>query len=448
MRGREGFNWLRRLGAVWERIRDCWELIVAALLVVLAGAGMMRSSLTTSAEIETPFEVASGEAELASDPAYLDSLPEAKVTELFKEIREGRGASLSDNDANRLVAHLRQQYPLESIEDRIPKRHPKSKRRRTVVGAEADEDLEAYEALNGRAARTWGDDVRSDSLQLLHEEQVREFVARDGNGFGRTPPPSAIHLALPDTRGIEFDRAIQSSESQRSPKTIELPSESPRINEMLSRAGESESAYHRAYAAYRKWAETHNPLLMPDEGRLRYIHQSSHDSFLHQSLVGYVRSPKAVAGFVGHRIQTRPIIDMADNRWSVQFVAKRLSREERAAIDMSDPATEAPRDAIWLLTDLRLVSLLMHAKPRVYDSNHLPDMSELDASQTVPLDDFESRSLEQLYAGGHLETEATLNEIRMLGAIRCSKTCVKCHDAERGELLGAFTYTLTRKDPL
>lgn len=35
-----------------------------------------------------------------------------------------------------------------------------------------------------------------------------------------------------------------------------------------------------------------------------------------------------------------------------------------------------------------------------------------------------------------------LNEIRMMGVIRCSKTCLKCHDARRSELLGAFTYTL------
>jgi hypothetical protein len=30
----------------------------------------------------------------------------------------------------------------------------------------------------------------------------------------------------------------------------------------------------------------------------------------------------------------------------------------------------------------------------------------------------------------------------MLGAIRATKTCQKCHDAEIGDLLGAFSYTL------
>ena len=109
--------------------------------------------------------------------------------------------------------------------------------------------------------------------------------------------------------------------------------------------------------------------------------------------------------------------------------------------------TEAPRDAIWLLTQLRLVSLLMHAEPAVYDSNELPNMANLGSTNTFPLDDFESRNLEKLYAGDHIQIEPRVNEIRMLGAIRCSKTCLNCHDAKRGELLGAFTYTLTRKVP-
>jgi hypothetical protein len=34
------------------------------------------------------------------------------------------------------------------------------------------------------------------------------------------------------------------------------------------------------------------------------------------------------------------------------------------------------------------------------------------------------------------------NIVRMLGALRATKTCLKCHDAEIGDLLGAFSYTL------
>ncbi len=30
----------------------------------------------------------------------------------------------------------------------------------------------------------------------------------------------------------------------------------------------------------------------------------------------------------------------------------------------------------------------------------------------------------------------------MLGAVRSAKQCVKCHGGSRGDLLGAFSYTL------
>jgi hypothetical protein len=36
--------------------------------------------------------------------------------------------------------------------------------------------------------------------------------------------------------------------------------------------------------------------------------------------------------------------------------------------------------------------------------------------------------------------------LRMLGAVYSLKQCVACHGGERGDLLGAFSYTLER-DP-
>jgi hypothetical protein len=34
--------------------------------------------------------------------------------------------------------------------------------------------------------------------------------------------------------------------------------------------------------------------------------------------------------------------------------------------------------------------------------------------------------------------------MRVLGALRALRQCVSCHDAERGDLLGALTYELRR----
>lgn len=42
--------------------------------------------------------------------------------------------------------------------------------------------------------------------------------------------------------------------------------------------------------------------------------------------------------------------------------------------------------------------------------------------------------------------QATTNRIEMVGSLRAEEQCLQCHDAERGELLGAFSYELIR-DP-
>ena len=43
---------------------------------------------------------------------------------------------------------------------------------------------------------------------------------------------------------------------------------------------------------------------------------------------------------------------------------------------------------------------------------------------------------------GNLEQ---IRNARMFGALRATKQCLKCHDAARGDLLGAFSYTLRAK---
>jgi hypothetical protein len=116
--------------------------------------------------------------------------------------------------------------------------------------------------------------------------------------------------------------------------------------------------------------------------------------------------------------------------------------------DGTDPWTEAPADATWLLTQLELVSLLLHETPKVYESDHLPRMDQLSLASTRALDSFETNSLAQLYNGEHFLVDARLNEIRMFGAIRAAKSCLACHDVRHKELLGAFTYTLTRAKPI
>ena len=63
---------------------------------------------------------------------------------------------------------------------------------------------------------------------------------------------------------------------------------------------------------------------------------------------------------------------------------------------------------------------------------------------TRPLDGFEASSLEKLRRGEYLLVAEAPEGVRMLGAIRSVKQCTNCHGGERGDLLGAFSYTLRR----
>jgi hypothetical protein len=92
-----------------------------------------------------------------------------------------------------------------------------------------------------------------------------------------------------------------------------------------------------------------------------------------------------------------------------------------------------------------LVSLWLNDPPAVYVTENLPRMDELRAAPTRPLSQFETRGLERLAQGETLVVSSTADVIRILGAVRASKTCLNCHDAHHGQLLGAFSYVLVRQ---
>jgi hypothetical protein len=99
----------------------------------------------------------------------------------------------------------------------------------------------------------------------------------------------------------------------------------------------------------------------------------------------------------------------------------------------------------WAVETLYLVGLVVHEEPVVYVSGNLPRMDELVNAQTRPPDAFEGAGLAALRQGEDLVTQPAGDTLRMLGAIRSVKQCVDCHGGERGDLLGAFSYTLRRK---
>lgn len=121
---------------------------------------------------------------------------------------------------------------------------------------------------------------------------------------------------------------------------------------------------------------------------------------------GYVQSRDRVAGFLPHRFSKVP----AARTFAVQRV--------------------------------ELVGLLKHTEPVVYLSDRLPAMADLRDVPTRPLDAFETAALDRVRQGDDGFAASRGEVVRFVGGIRSAKQCVQCHGGERGDLLGAFAYTL------
>lgn len=158
------------------------------------------------------------------------------------------------------------------------------------------------------------------------------------------------------------------------------------------------------------WSDNHMAKQPSMDEPLTSIHLFSVMDFANPRGYGYVKNRREVAGFRSRYFQDKP----------------------------ADP----PR---MILNTLDLVGLLMHEAPVAYVSEHLPKMDELRDAPTRELDAFEQLGLKEIQQGEDLyarESDATL---RLLGAIRATKQCTTCHACDRGDLLGAFSYTLKRE---
>ncbi|WP_088259359.1 hypothetical protein [Fimbriiglobus ruber] len=129
--------------------------------------------------------------------------------------------------------------------------------------------------------------------------------------------------------------------------------------------------------------------------------------FVHSGGFGYIRDRGHVAGFEPHGMSRIP-----------------------------DPSRLG-----WTVGTVELIGLLRET-PVVYVSPNLPRMSELRAAPTRPLDPFETNGVAALIAGKDIVTEPTESGARMVGSIRAAKQCLACHEGSRGDLLGAFSYSL------
>lgn len=151
----------------------------------------------------------------------------------------------------------------------------------------------------------------------------------------------------------------------------------------------------------------------PPKDSLLHMHDHGVADFVNPRGFGDARDRDHVAGFQEHLFRETP-----------------------------EPRAPAVQDRAWQVARLDLVSLLKFDEPCAYVSEHLPRMDELRGAPTRPLDAFEKESLTKLQAGEDLAVEAKPDRIRMVGAVRALKQCLACHEARRGDLLGAFSYVL------
>ena len=86
--------------------------------------------------------------------------------------------------------------------------------------------------------------------------------------------------------------------------------------------------------------------------------------------------------------------------------------------------------------------------PRVYESSFTnPTRSMLATSTQRPLTDFETQAIHRMKGGADYVLSGNDREAEnplgtLVAALRTSQSCMECHDAEHGQLLGALAYRL------
>lgn len=258
---------------------------------------------------------------------------------------------------------LRQRFPIESLEARLPVRPPSEAPK--LANSTQLHNLEARIDMQ----QDWLSGARKDALRQLHKNRVGQFADSYGFGVGRM---------------LAFNDAYVLKSGARDNAPIPQPNRTPNASPPD------------------KW----EPVAGSGFGTL---HEASVLDFVNPAGFGVFENRHRVIGFQRHGFSKVP------------------GPEER-----------------WAVETIDLVGLLLHDEPRAYVSKNLPRMDELRAAPTRPLDSFEAQGLVTLRKGEELFVRGSETRVRMLGAIRGTKQCLDCHGGARGDLLGAFSYSLRR----
>ena len=298
-------------------------------------------------------------------------------------------------------AELREKYPVESLDHRLLY-ETRANHAATRLGSSNDltaaQDLAAPSTARNSSHLTIletqvdQDSYRSHLLARVHDDHVSDFINSPGFGIGRGIGP------------IESRIDLRSAD----PGPISLP---PPDSRSASASWEQPPPTQEQQAA-----NANSSGMAPSQDQLSDMHDHSILDFVNSKGFGFIKNHRRVAGFRSHRFTQLPEVLVPDKQ-----------------------------PELWKIQRVELVSLLKFDEPAVYLSTNLPRMDELRDAKTRPLNAFEKEALKGLRGTDELSFHQSGEEMQIVGAIRALTQCLKCHDVERGELLGAFSYRLRRE---
>lgn len=319
---------------------------------------------------------------------------------------------LNQEESKKAIEALRKIYPFESLRERMS-----FQEKNAVVDSKMRTQKASQNKKNKSGVKVYHTSLRAEALAELHSYEVSDFINRPGNGISRSRVVSPYELKLHGRYASNLNTRDVDSSLLGEPIV-------PLRNEVAETSGNP--SFQERYSLTKSG--------MPTKELAQGFHQSVSYGFASRYSMGLIRSLDEVAGFESHQVRLR-------DDWNGRM--RMYSFENVAPEEMPDGA-----DISWNVNRLQLVSLLLHDEPRVYVTENLPNMEELNGKdvETRALNDFETEAIEKLRKGEELHTRATPNRIIMVGALRASSDCRQCHDVKANELLGAFSYEFLR-DP-
>jgi len=335
----------------------------------------------------------------------------------YYRLEEATG-TLSPAVERKVLKKLKEKYPLVSLSGRLDyeqkwgRRKEWKKIEREVQGVEGPDGAWVFH------------ETRKPALQHLHEGRVREFVSSQGFGFGRMEifsNPEGLSPFL--GTGLGEQTPAKLAVVDRSEFHADFGKEVGPSPAVLSQAPslppwKNESPFN----LYEKLSETHRDFMYQFSSLPEQV---------------YVKSVKEVAGFESHEISRKFQLGQDKQKAEAGIPLRELTFSRMGSSGEFE----------MMVRRMDLVSLLRYQKPKVYLTDKLPNMEELDTESVRDLDSFETSALKRLREGEELVVRQKGKTLLMFGAIRAKQSCLECHSVQEEDLLGAFSYVL-EKTPL